>query len=69
MRQTGRNFFVSAACCPALSHCPGGADVLDEVGKTTAADLFSLHIVKETEQIAKLARSLKSRAKSAWART
>ena len=47
----------------------GGADLLDEVGKTPAADVFSLHIVKETEQIAKLAKSLKSKAKSAWART
>ena len=38
--------------------------LLDELQKTPTADVFSLHIVKETEQIEKLAKFLKSKAKS-----
>ena len=41
------------------------SDLRDELRKTPTADVFSLHIVKETEQIEKLAKSLKSKAKSA----
>ncbi len=41
------------------------ADLRNELDKTPTADVFSLHIVKETEQIEKLAKSLKSKAKSA----
>jgi hypothetical protein len=40
------------------------SDLRDELQKTPTADVFSLHIVKETEQIEKLAKSLKSKAKS-----
>lgn len=38
--------------------------LLDELRKTPTADVFSLRIVKETEQIEKLAKLLKSKAKS-----
>ncbi len=41
------------------------SDLRDEVQKTPTADVFSLRIVKETEQIEKLAKLLKSKAKSA----
>jgi hypothetical protein len=41
------------------------SDLRNEVEKTPTADIFSLHIVKETEEIAKLAKSLKSRARAA----
>jgi hypothetical protein len=37
----------------------------DELQKTATTDVFSLHIVKQTEEIAKLAKLLKSKAKSA----
>ncbi len=37
----------------------------EELQKTPTTDVFSLHIVKQTEEIEKLAKSLKSRAKSA----
>ena len=37
----------------------------DELQKTPTADIFSVRIVKETEEIEKLAKSLKSKAKSA----
>ena len=37
----------------------------DELQKTATTDVFSLHIVKETEEIEKLAKLLKSKAKSA----
>ena len=40
------------------------SDLRDELRKTPTADVFSLHIVKETEQIEKLAKSLRSQAKS-----
>jgi hypothetical protein len=36
----------------------------DELLKTPTTDVFSLHIVKQTEAIEKLAKSLKSKAKS-----
>ncbi len=36
----------------------------DELQKTVTTDVFSLHIVKQTEEIEKLAKSLKSKAKS-----
>jgi hypothetical protein len=123
MRQTRRNFFLSAALLPSSLALPGGifaaqnpptpppkpqpgytpnpaeidsrpaeaaaakrarllenakefrqgverlyqltSDLRSELGKTPTADVFSLHIVKETEQIEKLAKSLKSKAKSA----
>jgi hypothetical protein len=41
------------------------SDLRDELRQTPTADVFALHIVKETEQIEKLAKSLKSKAKSA----
>ncbi|HEX8882571.1 MAG TPA: hypothetical protein VF749_21165 [Candidatus Acidoferrum sp.] len=41
------------------------SDLRDELQKTPAAEFFSVHIVKETEQIEKLAKSLRSKAKSA----
>lgn len=41
------------------------SDLRNEVEKTPTADVFSLHIVKETEEIEKLAKSLKSRARAA----
>lgn len=37
----------------------------DELQKTSTADVFSIHIFKETEEIEKLAKRLKSQAKSA----
>jgi phytoene dehydrogenase-like protein len=37
----------------------------DELQKTATTDVFSLHIVKQTEEIEKLAKLLKSKAKSA----
>jgi hypothetical protein len=37
----------------------------DELQKTATTDVFSLHIVKETEEIEKLAKLLKSKARSA----
>lgn len=37
----------------------------EELQKTTTTDVFSLHIVKQTEAIEKLAKSLKAKAKSA----
>lgn len=37
----------------------------DELQKTATTDVFSLHIVKQTEEIEKLAKSLKAKAKSA----
>jgi len=37
----------------------------DELQKTATAEVFSLHIVKKTEEIEKLAKSLKSKAKAA----
>ncbi len=37
----------------------------DELQKTATTDVFSLHIVKQTQEIEKLAKSLKSKAKSA----
>lgn len=40
------------------------SDLREELQKTPTADVFSLHIVKETEQIEKLAKSLRSKAKS-----
>ena len=123
MRQTRRNFFLSAALLPSSLGLPGGifaaqnpptpppkpqpgytptpaemeshpgeaaaarrarllenekefrlgvarlyqltSDLRNEVEKTPTADIFSLHIVKETEEIAKLAKSIKSRARAA----
>ena len=123
MRQTRRNFFLSAALLPSSLGLPGGifaaqnpptpppkpqpgytpnpaemeshpgeaaaakrarllenekefrlgvarlyqltSDLRNEVEKTPTADIFSLHIVKETEEIAKLAKSLKSKARAA----
>ena len=41
------------------------SDLRDELAKTPTAEFFSVHIVKETEQIEKLAKSLRSKAKSA----
>jgi len=41
------------------------SDLRDELGKTPTAEVFSVHIVKETEQIEKLAKSLRSKAKFA----
>lgn len=41
------------------------SDLRDELEKTPTAEVFSVHIVKETEQIEKLAKSLRSKAKSA----
>ena len=41
------------------------SDLRDELEKTPTAEFFSVHIVKETEQIEKLAKSLRSKAKSA----
>jgi hypothetical protein len=41
------------------------SDLRNELEKTPTADVFSLRIVKETEEIEKLAKSLKSRARSA----
>ena len=40
-------------------------DLRNEVEKTPTADVFSLHIVKETEEIERLAKSLKSKARAA----
>ena len=40
------------------------SDLRNELQKTPTADVFSVHIVKETEQIEKLAKSLRSKAKS-----
>lgn len=40
------------------------SDLREELEKTPTADVFSLHIVKETEEIEKLAKSLRSKAKS-----
>ncbi len=37
----------------------------DELQKTATTDVFSLHIVKQTQEIEKLAKLLKSKAKSA----
>jgi hypothetical protein len=37
----------------------------DELQKTVTTDVFSLHIVKQTQEIEKLAKLLKSKAKSA----
>lgn len=36
----------------------------DELQKTATTDVFSLHIVKQTEEIEKLAKLLKSKAKA-----
>jgi hypothetical protein len=41
------------------------SDLRDELQKTPTVEVFSVHIVKETEQIEKLAKSLRSKAKSA----
>lgn len=41
------------------------SDLRDELQKTSTVEVFSVHIVKETEQIEKLAKSLRSKAKSA----
>lgn len=41
------------------------SDLRDELAKTPTAEVFSVHMVKETEQIEKLAKSLRSKAKSA----
>lgn len=41
------------------------SDLRDELQKTVATDVFSLRIVKKTEEIEKLAKLLKSKAKSA----
>lgn len=41
------------------------SDLRVELEKTPTAEVFSVHIVKETEQIEKLAKSLRSKAKSA----
>ncbi len=41
------------------------SDLRDEVQKTSTASVFSIHIVKQTEAIEKLAKRLKSQAKSA----
>jgi hypothetical protein len=41
------------------------SDLRDELQKTPTTDVFSLRIVKQTEAIEKLAKSLKSKAKSA----
>ena len=37
----------------------------DELQKTATTDVFSLHIVKQTQEIEKLAKLLRSKAKSA----
>ena len=37
----------------------------DELQKTATTDVFSLHMVKQTQEIEKLAKLLKSKAKSA----
>ena len=37
----------------------------DELQKTATTDVFSLHIVKQTQEIEKLAKLLKSKAKAA----
>lgn len=41
------------------------SDLREELGKTPTAEVFSVHMVKETEQIEKLAKSLRSKARSA----
>ncbi|PYT76675.1 MAG: hypothetical protein DMG41_06080 [Acidobacteria bacterium] len=41
------------------------SDLRNELEKTPTADVFSLRIVKETGEIEKLAKSLKSKARSA----
>lgn len=41
------------------------SDLRDELQKTRTAEIFSVHIVKQTEAIEKLAKRLKSTAKSA----
>ncbi len=41
------------------------SDLRDELQKTPTTDVFSLRIVKQTEAIEKLAKLLKSKAKSA----
>jgi hypothetical protein len=45
--------------------CQLTSSLRDELQKTATTDIFSLHIVKETEEIEKLAKLLKSKAKSA----
>jgi hypothetical protein len=41
------------------------SELRDELQKTPTTDVFSVHIVKQTEAIEKLAKLLKSKAKSA----
>jgi len=41
------------------------SELRDELQKTPTTEVFSLHIVKKTEEIEKLAKRLKSQAKSA----
>jgi hypothetical protein len=41
------------------------SDLRNELERTPTADVFSLRIVKETEEIEKLAKSLKAKARSA----
>jgi hypothetical protein len=41
------------------------SDLRDELQKTPTTDVFSVHIVKQTEAIERLAKLLKSKAKSA----
>jgi hypothetical protein len=41
------------------------SELRDEIQKTPTKEVFSLHIVKKTEEIEKLAKFLKSRAKGA----
>jgi len=41
------------------------SDLRDELQKTPTTDIFSVHIVKQTAAIEKLAKLLKSKAKSA----
>ncbi|PYT81915.1 MAG: hypothetical protein DMG40_08105 [Acidobacteria bacterium] len=41
------------------------SDLRSELQKTPTAEVFSVHIVKQTEQIEKLAKLLRSKAKSA----
>jgi hypothetical protein len=44
--------------------CQLSTSLRDELQKTPTTEVFSLHIVKKTEEIEKLAKRLKSQAKS-----